>query len=92
MLLILILLFSGIAIGRLIHQKTRIIGLFDRLTVYAIWILLFLLGLSIGKNPDIMGNLSSLGLSAFTITLFALLGSILLSVITYRLFFRNHES
>ena len=92
MTVILILLIGGILIGRLLSRQRKVIQTFDRLTTWAIYLLLFLLGISIGSNHEIISNLGSLGIKALIIAGFSVAGSILLSMIIYRLFFKTHGS
>lgn len=91
MLFILALLFGGILAGRLLNRKRKVIRTFDRLTTWSIYLLLFLMGVSIGTNQEIMANLSSLGVKAIIIAAFSLAGSILLSVAVYHVFFRKYN-
>ncbi len=91
MLFILALLCGGLLAGRLLSRKRELIRTFDRLTTWSIYLLLFLMGVSIGTNKDIIANLSSLGLKAIIIAAFSLGGSILLSVVTYHFFFRKYN-
>jgi Kef-type K+ transport system membrane component KefB len=89
---ILVLLILGILLGRLLRNKPGSLKLIDQITTGSIYLLLFLLGISIGANKAIISNLSNLGLTAVTITAFSLAGSILLSIIVYRLFFRKSNT
>jgi len=89
MLPVLILLAAGILFGRLFRNNLSGIKLIDRITTASIYLLLFLMGISIGTNKEIVSNLSNLGITALIITAFSLAGSILLSILVYRLFFRN---
>jgi uncharacterized membrane protein YbjE (DUF340 family) len=89
MLIILVLLVLGILLGRLLRNKSESLKLIDRITTGSIYLLLFLLGIAIGSNKEIVSNLSNLGLTALLITAFSLAGSIFLSFIVYRIFFRN---
>ncbi len=96
MLIILILLAAGIFFGRMIRNNYYGLKLIDWITTASIYLLLFLMGISIGSNKEIVSNLSKLGTTALIITAFSLAGSILLSILVFRLFFRsanttNHE-
>jgi uncharacterized membrane protein YbjE (DUF340 family) len=91
MFFVLILLLLGILFGRLLRNKPLSLKLIDRITTWSIYLLLFLMGISIGSNKEIVSNISSLGIKALTITAFSLTGSILLSIIVYRIFFRNNK-
>ena len=92
MLIILVLLAAGIFFGRMIRNNTYGLKLIDRITTASIYLLLFLMGISIGSNKEIVSNLSKLGITALIITAFSLAGSILLSILVYRVFFRNTKS
>ena len=92
MTFILILLLGGIILGRLLNERRLVIKTFDKLTTWSIYLLLFLLGVSIGTNKEIISNLPTLGVTALTIAGFSLAGSILLSVVTYRVFFRKKNN
>jgi uncharacterized membrane protein YbjE (DUF340 family) len=91
MISILVLLSLGIVLGRILRNKPSSLKLIDRLTMGSIYLLLLLLGVSIGANKEIVSNLSRLGITAIIITAFALAGSILLSVLVEYFFFRNSK-
>ena len=59
----------------------------QKLINYAIFLLLFLLGITVGANGDVMNNLDSIGLEALLITLAAIAGSVLCAWGVYRFFF-----
>jgi uncharacterized membrane protein YbjE (DUF340 family) len=92
MIIILVLLSLGIVLGRILRNKPPSLKLIDRITMGSIYLLLFLLGIGIGSNKEIVSNLSNLGITALIITAFALAGSILLSILVSRIFFRNSKT
>ena len=53
--------------------------------------LLFILGLSIGSNDAIIGNLYTYGSQAIVLAFFSLLGSILVSGLIYKFMFKKGE-
>lgn len=81
---------SGLLFGIFLRRypNIKIIG---KLVTGAIIILLFLLGKSVGKNEAIMHNLTTIGLKAFIITMAAITGSVLMSMIVYKYFFSNKK-
>ena len=79
---------AGIATGALLHTHKRFIKSADRLTMWTIYLFLFLLGLNVGVKDEIMSNLGRLGFEALLLTAGALAGSIACSWILYRHFFR----
>ena len=91
MIIILILLAVGIFVGRLLRHKPINLKAIDQITTCSIYLLLFLIGISIGTNKEIVSNLSNLGLKALIITAFALAGSIILSIIVYQVFFKTEK-
>lgn len=91
MITVLILMTSGIVIGWFLHKKESILKILSELSNWAIYILLFLLGLSVGTNEKILNNFDQIGFLAILITVFAVAGSILVSWLTYILFFRKNE-
>jgi predicted Kef-type K+ transport protein len=82
-------MFSGMLLGYLIRHKKRIISIAERLTVYSIFLLLFLMGLSIGLDPLILGNLPSLGLTALLISISGILGSLAMSWLIWKFVFNK---
>lgn len=86
---VLVLMFFGIITGYLFRQKKRLIRLVEGLTVWIIFLLLFFMGLSIGRDPVIIANLPSLGLTAFLISIGAITGSLILSLIVWNVFFNK---
>ena len=92
MIIVLILMTAGIIIGWFLHTKVKILKLSSSLTNWAIYVLLFLLGLSVGTNDKIINNFAQIGFQSIVITIFAVAGSILVSWLTYILFFKKNES
>jgi uncharacterized membrane protein YbjE (DUF340 family) len=82
---------AGIILGYLIRHKIRFIKYIDPATNLAIYLLLFLLGISVGGNRAIMDNLVSLGFNALLLALGAVAGSVGLSCLAYRMFFIAKE-
>ncbi len=91
MITVIAIMFAGILFGYLIRSKSLLIKINDKLIMYAIYLLLFILGISIGANEIIMKNLPTLGLKALAITLGGVLGSIGLAWFTFVRFFKTKE-
>jgi len=83
MLTVLLLMCFGIITGWVFHSKERLLKLTGHLTSWAIFLLLFLLGLSVGTTTN------KIGFQAIALTVFAVAGSILLAWLTYHLFFKK---
>lgn len=89
MITVLLLMSAGIIIGWFFHSKKKFLSITENLTTWAIYALLFMLGVSVGTNEKILTNFGKIGFQAITLTLFAVLGSILLAWLTYNLFFKK---
>lgn len=92
MITVLALMTLGIFIGWFLHKKEKFLKIVSELTNWAIYLLLFLLGLSVGTNEKILRNFDTIGYQAIVITIFAVLGSVLVSWLTYILFFKKKET
>jgi uncharacterized membrane protein YbjE (DUF340 family) len=79
---VLALMILGIGVGYLFRKRN--LSFISRLITVLIWVLLFVLGLEVGSNPQIVSNLGKLGLDALIITLGALLGSIILAALLWK--------
>jgi len=89
MIPVLILMTAGIITGWIFHKKTIFLQSISKLTNWAIYLLLFLLGLAVGANEQILKSFHKIGYLSIAITLFAVAGSIFTAWITYHLFFKK---
>ena len=67
------IMFVGIGIGYLLRQQS-IPGI-GKVITSLIWLLLFLLGIEVGHNEQIIRSLLTLGVEAFAIATVCVLGS-----------------
>lgn len=67
------LMLGGMCIGFLLRRR-QLTGIHQIITVL-IWILLFLLGIEVGENRQIIEGFATLGLEALAITITAVIGS-----------------
>lgn len=88
---ILIIMFSGIVLGFIFRKKKSLITAADKLAGWSIYLLLFLLGLSIGNNQMIINNFARIGFNSIILTLSGISGSVILSFFAYKLFFKKDE-
>jgi len=79
---VLALMILGIGVGYIFRKRN--LSFISKVITVLIWILLFVLGLEVGSNPQIVSNLGNLGLDALIITLGALLGSITLAALLWK--------
>lgn len=88
---ILIIMFSGIVLGFIFRKKRTLITAADKLAGWSIYLLLFLLGLSIGNNELIITNFAQIGFNSIMLTLSGISGSVILSFLAYKFFFKKDE-
>ena len=91
MLNVIIIMSVGIVIGIFVHKQVVIIQIVEKFTTYAIWLLLFLLGTSIGTNKVIVQNIGTLGIKAFILSFSAIAGSVIFAYFLYSYFFKNER-
>jgi len=84
-------MFSGMIFGFIFRKKRSLITSADRFAGWSIYLLLFLLGLSIGNNQMIINNFVQIGFNSILLTLSGISGSVILSFIAYRFFFKKDE-
>ncbi len=89
MIEIILIMTSGMITGYIFRHKIRFIEAVEKLTVYAIYLLLLLLGMSVGNNDKLLSGFTTIGLNAIIISISGIAGSVLLSALVYRLFFRK---
>ena len=73
MFIIVGIMLTGMLVGYLLRNKK--LSWIQSLITLFIWLLLFLLGVDVGGNQNIINNLHTLGLEALYITMAAVLGS-----------------
>ncbi|MBQ8888599.1 MAG: LysO family transporter [Bacteroidaceae bacterium] len=69
------LMLMGMLLGFLLREKQ--LSWIHSIITYLIWILLFLLGIEVGSNEQIIKGLHSLGLEAILLTIGGTLGSVI---------------
>ena len=89
MIAILLVLSAGILLGLLLVKQTRVHQLNTHLLNGAIYLLLFLLGISVGSNREIIQNLGKIGYEAILIAVASIAGSVLLSGVLFKLLFKK---
>lgn len=82
-------MFFGVAVGLIFRNKP--LKQLPKAISIVIYILLFFLGVTVGTNEMIIENLHTLGVQAFIITIGALLGSITMSWLAYKYFFKQSK-
>lgn len=88
---IIIIMSLGVLVGYLIREKRFIISKVVRVISIAIYLLLFILGVAIGGDNQIVSNLSELGAIALLITISAIFGSLIFSWLLYKFIFSKSD-
>ncbi len=90
MFLVIGIMFLGVGIGFLLRRAEWMRHISKTIS-YTILLLLFLLGVSVGANKDIVNNLATLGGQAFLLAAAGALGSALAAWGVYRFFFAGKK-
>lgn len=77
MLIIVSIMLCGIGLGYLLRGRNT--AAISKIITVLIWALLFLLGIEVGTNPNIIGGLQNLGVEALVLTIGGSIGSVLAS-------------
>ena len=89
MFTVILVMLSGMLLGRLL--RNRRMAFLPRVVMFLIWVLLFLLGVEVGANPEIIRNLKSLGVEAFVLAVAGTLGCAVLAWALWRYAERSGE-
>lgn len=89
MVIVIGLMIAGIVIGYILRERN--LKIVHELITWAIFLLLFLLGITVGANKDVMDNLGTIGYEALLITLAAVSGSVFCAWCVYRFFFSSSD-
>lgn len=73
-------LLLGVAVGALVKFSEKQVKLISQLQTLGVLVLLFVMGISVGVNPDIVNKLSEIGISALV---FAVLTTLMSVVVVY---------
>ena len=88
MFTIISIMFTGIGIGYL-SRDLRFLQKVEKSISLTIFLLLFVLGLSIGSNSLIINNIGKFGWQAIVLATLSILGSLLASFLVFHLFFKK---
>ncbi|MDR0661233.1 MAG: lysine exporter LysO family protein [Prevotellaceae bacterium] len=91
MIEVILFLVLGILLGYFVRKKQRFLSISNRLVSISIYALLFLLGVALGTNSDLLRQLPKLGGYAFVLAVLSILGSIVLAAFLYRKMFKKTE-
>lgn len=88
MFTIISIMFTGIGIGYLLRDL-QFLQKVEKSISLTIFLLLFVLGLSIGSNSLIINNIGKFGWQAIVLATLSILGSLLASFLVFHLFFKK---
>ena len=88
---VMIVMLSGILIGYILRNIRAIPALVSKINIYIIFLLLVVMGLSVGSNPQVIQGLGTLGLLGIAISVVSIAGSVFLSWIVYRHLFKKED-
>ena len=80
----------GILFGYLLRHK-NIRGIISGATTALIWLLLFVLGIEVGHNRQVIESLGTLGLEALFIAIISLIGSCIAAWILWKYIAKRRE-
>lgn len=78
---------TGLLIGYFFRNRNKFRHRIEFSITWAVYLLLFLLGITVGTQEKIINNFSKIGFEALILTVGAVFGSILLAYIVYRWLF-----
>ena len=76
------IILSGMAVGFILRKRQ--LRVVPHMVTVLIWLLLFLLGIEVGSNPQVINGISTLGLEALWLSIAGLAGTILFSWALWR--------
>ncbi len=91
MVKVLLIMTGGIVLGYFIRRSRKIIAINDKLVMLAVFGLLFLMGVAIGSNAQIVNRLPELGATALLFALAGTVFSVVFGAIVYFAFFKKHH-
>ena len=80
------LMLTGMLLGYLLRKRN--LGRIHQIITILIWLLLFILGIEVGSNEQIIKGLHTIGLEAILLTLGGTLGSVLAAWALWKALYR----
>ena len=82
-------ILGGVPLGYALHRKPLAVRWANHALSGIIYVLLFLMGVSLGSNTDLLARVSELGLRGLCIGLFCAAGSVLVAWMLHRTLLRG---
>lgn len=90
--MVVLMLGSGALLGFVLRNKRRVSWATERLTTWTVWLLLFMMGISVGSNHTLLSNLLNIGINAIVISVASIAGSIAAGWVLYRYLFQKSDT
>lgn len=84
---VLLFLVAGMFVGYLFRSMRRVLATASTATTWSLYVLIFLLGISVGTNETVVRALGGLGVQALILSAGGIAGSVLVSCVVSRAFF-----
>jgi uncharacterized membrane protein YbjE (DUF340 family) len=84
---VLLFLAAGMFAGYLFRSKKNVLATAATATTWSLYLLIFLLGISVGTNDAVVRALGRLGIQALILSVGGIAGSILIGCLVSRMFF-----
>ncbi len=81
MFIVIAFMFIGGILGYILRRRNT--GFISKAIMILICLLLLLLGIEVGQNPEIINGISTIGVEALTITIAAVAGSAIMSLLLW---------
>ena len=91
MIIVLLFLIAGMFFGYLFRKRDKIIKTSDKMLTWSIYLLLFLLGVAVGSNQEIINNFDEIGVKAIILSVAGIIGSISIAYFVFRFFFLHRD-
>lgn len=91
MVTVLLIMFAGMIFGYIFRNKDKVIKPAEPLLTYSIYLLLLLIGISVGLNKMVVEKLDTIGIQSLVLSFSGILGSCIASYFCYIIFFKNKE-
>lgn len=87
-MIILVFIFVGLIVGYAL-RRVNILKKVNQTMPLTICVMLFTLGITVGNNSELLGNIGNYSWQALVLSIAGLAGSILFTIVVSSLFFKN---
>lgn len=84
---VLLFLAAGVLAGYILRFKKNVLATAGAATTWSLYLLIFLLGISVGTNDAVVRALGRLGMQALILSAGGIVGSVLVGCLVSRMFF-----